>query len=108
MAYLSERENNVEQINLICLRMFDTWCKARNVTALTYLMHCWPMIDSTPAALRCLGETMRKLRRYHTDQLDENGFRALCEMADMIDDLIERPAPVVNLMAVGESPEKDS
>ncbi|AFT90602.1 hypothetical protein BUPH_08318 (plasmid) [Paraburkholderia phenoliruptrix BR3459a] len=63
-------------------------------------------IDSKPAALRRLGETMRKLRRYDTDQFGEYGFFSLCEMADKIDVLIERPASVAKPMAVGESPEK--
>lgn len=95
MAYLSEWENAVEQINAICMRLFDKWCETRSVTPLVYLMHCWPMIDSTPNALRRLGETMRDLRRYHVDQFDEDGFRALCEMDDLLDELTERPAHIV-------------
>ncbi|MBC8746537.1 hypothetical protein OKW43_007246 [Paraburkholderia sp. WC7.3g] len=105
MAYLSERENLIEQVNAICLRLFDTWCETRNVTSLAYLMHCWPLIDSTPNALRHLGETMRDLRRHHADQLDERGFRTLCEMADLIDELVGRPARTVRLVRVGEVPE---
>src|SRR5690349_8098060 len=73
IAYLSERENVVEQVNSLCLQLFDTWCESRSVTALAYLMHCWPLIESTPAALRRLGETMCDLRRYHPDQLDAHG-----------------------------------
>lgn len=100
IGYLSERENIVEQVNSICTRLFDTWCETRSLTPLTYLMHCWPMIDSTPNAIRRLGETMRDLRRYHVDQLDEYGFQSLCEMADLIDELIERPARTVRLMTI--------
>lgn len=105
ITYLSERENVVEQINSICLRLFDAWCESRNVTPLAYLMHCWPMINSTPHAVRRLGETMRDLRRYHGDDLDEDDFQVLCEMADLIDELIERPARTVRLRAEGEMPE---
>ncbi|MPW18778.1 MULTISPECIES: hypothetical protein [Paraburkholderia] len=105
MAYLSERENVVEQVDSLCLRLFDTWCETRSVTPLAYLLHCWPMTDSTPAALRRVGESMRDLRRRHADQLDAYGFHAQCEMADLIDELVERPARTVRLMAVGEVPE---
>jgi hypothetical protein len=100
IAYLSERENVVEQVNSICLQLFDTWCETRSVTPLAYLMHCWPMIDSTPTAIRRLGETLHNLRRYHAGQLDEYGFQALCEIADLLDDLIERPARTVRLVAL--------
>jgi hypothetical protein len=105
IAYLSERENVVEQVNSLCLQLFDTWCESRSVTALAYLMHCWPLIESTPAALRRLGETMCDLRRYHADQLDAHGFQALCEMADLIDELVGRPVRTVRLKAFGELPE---
>ncbi|MBC8741477.1 hypothetical protein OKW30_000281 [Paraburkholderia sp. Clong3] len=87
IGYLSERENVIEQIDVICLRLFDTWCETRSVTSLAYLMHCWPLIDSTTNALRRLGQTMRELRRNHADQIDEYDFRALCEVADLIDEL---------------------
>ncbi|MBB5496692.1 hypothetical protein [Paraburkholderia sp. MM5384-R2] len=87
IGYLSERENVIEQIDVICLRLFDTWCETRSVTSLAYLMHCWPLIDGTTNALRRLGETMRELRRNHAEQIDEYDFRALCEVADLIDEL---------------------
>jgi hypothetical protein len=105
IAYLSERENVVQQVNALCLRLFDAWCETRSVTALAYLMHCWPLIDSTPAALRRLGETMCDLRRYHADQLDDEAFDALCEMGDLIDELMGRPVRSVRLGVTGEVPE---
>ncbi|MBP0588193.1 hypothetical protein J8I87_00310 [Paraburkholderia sp. LEh10] len=105
IAYPSERESTVERVNSLCLRLFDTWCDTRSVTALAYLMHCWPMIGSTPAAMRRLGETMRDLQRYHGDQLGDEAFHALCEMAALIDELLGRPARTVRLTAPGEVPE---
>ncbi|MBC8732544.1 hypothetical protein [Paraburkholderia sp. UCT2] len=103
IGYLSERENVIEQIDVICLRLFDTWCETRSVTSLAYLMHCWPLIDSTTHALRRLGETMRELRRNHADQIDEYDFRALCEVADLIDELT-LPRTVRLIAVAGEVP----
>ncbi|CAB3806357.1 hypothetical protein LMG28614_06378 [Paraburkholderia ultramafica] len=101
ISYLSQRENDVEQINSICLRLFDSWCETRNVMPLAYLMHCWPMSDSGPAAIRRLGETMHELRRHHADLLDTDAFQTLCQMADLIDDLAGRPIESVKPIAVG-------
>lgn len=106
ISYLSQRENDVEQINSICLRLFDNWCETRSVTPLAYLMHCWPMCDSGPASLRRLGETMHELRRHHADQLDASGFQTLCQMADLIDDLVGRATESATLIAVGRGREQ--
>jgi hypothetical protein len=103
IAYLSERENVVEQVNDICMRLFDNWCDTRSVTPLAYLMHCWPMSDSKPAALRRLGESLGDLRRHHADQIDAHDFRSLCEIANLIEDLVGRPVRTVSLMANGEA-----
>lgn len=105
IAYLSERENIVEEVNSICLHLFDAWCELRSVTPLAYLMHCWPMIDGTPQAVKRIGDTMRDLRRYHADQLERDHFRVLCEMADLLDELSERPARTVRLTEPGEMPQ---
>ncbi|MEX3969912.1 hypothetical protein [Paraburkholderia caribensis] len=105
IVYLSERENLVEQVNSLCQRLFDAWCETRSVTALAYLMHCWPLSDSTPVVLRRLGETLRELRRNHADRLDGADFQALCDMADLIDKLVGRPSRTVSLKALGEMPE---
>jgi len=104
IAYPSEWENVIEQINSSCLRLFDTWCETRSVTALAYLMYCWPLIDSTPNTLRRLGETIRDLRRSDADQLDENAFLGLYEMADLMDELSEHSAGTVRAISVRGEP----
>jgi hypothetical protein len=102
-TYMLELETRVEQVNAICMRLFDTWCESRDVTSLAYLMHCWPMIDATPNALRRLGDTMRDLRRYHGEQLNKWTFQALCDMADLIDELIEHRARTMRRMVAGRN-----
>lgn len=32
----------------ICLTLFDRWCERRNVVALAYLLHRWPLVDDSP------------------------------------------------------------
>jgi hypothetical protein len=88
IPYLSERENAVEQINSICMRLFDTWCEHRSVTPLVYLLHCWPLMDSEPASIRRLGETLWELRKTHTETIGAVPARALFELADWVDEIL--------------------
>ena len=88
IPYLSERENEVEYINSMCLRLFDSWCESRSVTPLGYLLHCWPLVDSGPKAIRRLGETLRELRKSHADALDRDTSQVLRELADCVDEIL--------------------
>jgi hypothetical protein len=91
VSYLLDRKVRVEEVNTICLRLFDAWCETRSVTPLVYLMHCWPMSDSCAGAMRRLRETMVDLRRYHPDTLDVYTEATLSELGDCLDELIDRP-----------------
>ncbi|WP_025596713.1 hypothetical protein [Burkholderia sp. WSM2230] len=93
IPYLSQRENEVEHINSICFRLFDIWCERRCVTPLGYLMHCWPLVDSGPKAIRRVGETLRELRKSHHTELDSDAEAMLRELADCVDDLLLRVVP---------------
>lgn len=80
----------VQDVNTICMRLFDTWCESRNLTPLAYLMHCWPLLDNRAGTLRRLQESMKDLRRYHADKLDLYALSALGELARSLDELIDR------------------
>ena len=96
----SGRENAVEQINAICLRLFDIWCQRRSMTALTYLLHCWPLMDSRPATIRRLEKTLSELRRTHLEAIDAEAEQALFKLADWTDEiLLEAPLPERGLRA---------
>jgi hypothetical protein len=82
VPYLSERENAIEDIHSICQRLFDRWCETRNVAALSYLMRCWPLMDSEPRTLRKLDETLREFKRRHRDAVDHEALRMLGELSD--------------------------
>jgi hypothetical protein len=90
IPYLSQRENEVEHINSICFRLFDIWCERRCITPLGYLLHCWPLVDSGPKAIRRVGETLRELRKSHHTELDGDVAAMLRELADCVDDLLLR------------------
>ena len=91
---LSERENAVEQINAICMRLFDIWCQRRSTTALTYLLHCWPLMDSRPATIRRLDKTLSELRKTHLEAIDAEAERALLELTDRTDEILSGAAVI--------------
>ena len=76
-----------EQIDAICLRLFDSWCHSRNVISLTFLLRCWPLISLDSASLRQLGDTLGELRESHGNVLDETQAELLVELKQRIDDL---------------------
>jgi hypothetical protein len=95
VPYLSERENEVEHISSICLRLFDTWCERKSVTPLVYLLRCWPLENSDPKSIRRLGETLRELRKRHPKALDGEVLRVLHELADCVDELLANYSPTL-------------
>ncbi|QIE27054.1 hypothetical protein SBC1_36700 (plasmid) [Caballeronia sp. SBC1] len=76
-----------EQIDAICLRLFDSWCDTRNVISLTFLLRCWPLISMDAASLRQLGTTLGELQELHGDVLAEEQADLLAELKQRIDDL---------------------
>jgi hypothetical protein len=88
IPHLSERENAVERINSICMRLFDLWCEHRSMTPLTYLLHCWPLMDSQPASIRRLRETLSELRKTYLETISAEAMQELFELADCADDIL--------------------
>jgi len=62
----SQRSAFVEQI---CLTLFDRWCEQRNVLALAYLMHGWPLTGDDPSLTRRLLQSLRELGEHHHEAL---------------------------------------
>ena len=77
----------VGQIEGICSRLFDAWCETRNITFLTFLLHCWPLISVEPAALRQLSNTLGELRKSHGGALNEEQTNLLVELEQHVKDL---------------------
>jgi hypothetical protein len=56
-------------VERICLTLFDRWCHQRNVLALTYLMHGWPLTRNDPSLVRRLLRSLRELGEFHHEAL---------------------------------------
>jgi hypothetical protein len=87
----ADHEEAVEQVNSVCLRLFDMWCESRSVIPLGYLMHCWPLRDSGPASVRRLADALRELSRAHPGALGGNTWPIFCELASCIDEVLLYP-----------------
>ena len=59
------------QVDDLCITLFDRWCERRELLALTYLLHAWPLFASTRPPLRRLSATLRELLTFHANALDE-------------------------------------
>jgi PAS domain S-box-containing protein len=53
------------QLDELCSRLFDRWCERRNVVALAYLMHAWPIVTDEPLPTTRLIETLRDLKAFN-------------------------------------------
>ena len=76
-----------EQIEGICLRLFDTWCETRNLTPLAFLMHCWPLITVETSSLKHLSDTLGELRRSHGAAVGDNEAGLLLELEERIEEM---------------------
>jgi hypothetical protein len=56
-------------IEEVCQSLFDRWCERRNVVALAYLMHAWPLLVSGPHMVKRLLQSLRELKEHHAESL---------------------------------------
>ncbi|SOE96246.1 hypothetical protein SAMN05414139_09177 [Burkholderia sp. D7] len=83
----SDSKPATEQIDAICLRLFDSWCDTRNVISLTFLLRCWPLISVDAVSIRQLCTTLGALQELHGSVLDKEQEGLLVELKQCIDDL---------------------
>jgi hypothetical protein len=67
---LEERPDAASEMNDLCLQLFDRWCEARSVIALSYLMTAWPIAVPEPPSARHLCDVLRNLMTAHSDCLE--------------------------------------
>jgi hypothetical protein len=80
-------KNATEQIECLCLRLFDSWCETRNATSLAFLLHRWPLVSVEPAALKQLADTLGELRKSHGCAVNDDQSKLLTELDERIEDM---------------------
>jgi hypothetical protein len=75
-----------EEIDRLCIQLFDNWCERRSVVPLAYLMHAWPVLKAALRARTNLLNTLRELRQFHPDLLSESDHQII-EQVFAIEDL---------------------
>ncbi|MGF6266130.1 MULTISPECIES: hypothetical protein [Paraburkholderia] len=100
IADFLDRRRRLQEIDRICQRLFETWCEARSLTPLTYLLFCWPLRDTRPVAIRRLQQTLKELRRDHAEGFDAGTFVALDQLVDRLDELVDRAETPVTFSLV--------
>lgn len=69
IPYLDTKSQQLEFANEVCMALFDGWCERRNVVALAYLMHSWPLTGKDLSLIRRLLQSLRELEEHHLDSL---------------------------------------
>lgn len=69
VSHLNATGEHLVLTEQICLTLFDRWCEQRNVLALAYLLHAWPLVGNAALQTRRLLQSLRELTEYHREIL---------------------------------------
>lgn len=69
MPYPDTTNQHLALTEKICLTLFDRWCEQRNVVALAYLMHGWPLPGNAALQTKRLLQSLRALKEHHHEAL---------------------------------------
>lgn len=58
-----------DEIEDCCAALFDRWCETRHVVPLVYLMHVWPLPETSIHLARRVAVVLSELQRLHTESL---------------------------------------
>lgn len=61
----------MEEIDQLCLLLFDAWCERKSIIPLAYLMNAWPISSSAPLAATRLSNALQQLERLHCESLTQ-------------------------------------
>jgi hypothetical protein len=59
----------IDEIDELCVSLFDLWCEHRRVVPLAYLMHSWPIANRDYFFVKRLFNTLNDLVTFHGDSL---------------------------------------
>jgi hypothetical protein len=71
------RQKIADELNELCLALFDGWCERRCVIPLAYLLHGWPLVDATQWSLKRLRDILRDLECWHLNDLSVEESRTI-------------------------------
>src|SRR5690242_8517483 len=69
--------NALEEIDRLCIRLFDNWCERRSVIPLSFLMHAWPILGTAPLATTRLLNTLQELQQFHPETLSTEDHQVI-------------------------------
>ncbi|CAN0627204.1 conserved protein of unknown function [Burkholderia multivorans] len=69
--------NHAADIDDLCGRLFDRWCKRRSVIPLAHLMRGWPLAMRSSGTLRQLSGALQNLIDWHAESLDGVDLRLI-------------------------------
>jgi hypothetical protein len=72
-----------QQLDEVCMVLFDRWCERREVTPLLYLLHAWPFLPSTPHPIRLVSAALRDLVTFHLESLDTHDRSLIASVLSM-------------------------
>jgi hypothetical protein len=67
--YEDASDRQLDQVEELCVFLFDAWCEQRSVLPLAYLMYAWPIVERTPASTERLISALTELVAFHPDEI---------------------------------------
>ncbi|MHB9841768.1 hypothetical protein Q8F57_044040 [Paraburkholderia terrae] len=74
------------QVDELCIALFDRWCERREITPLIYLLYAWPFFASTPQPVRTVLAALDDLSRFHREALDDGDQELIARVLALADD----------------------
>jgi hypothetical protein len=68
----------IDELERLCLPLFDRWCERKSVLPLAYLMSAWPIIS-----LSRLLHALRALLQYHPQTLTPDEYQVVAQILRM-------------------------
>lgn len=87
VPYLNTSGEDFALAEQICLTLFDRWCEQRNVLALAYLMHGWPLAGNAALQTKRLLQSLRELKEHHHETLLSEELALLGLLLDLVSDV---------------------
>lgn len=75
--------DSAAEIDDLCGRLFDRWCRRRSVIPLAHLMRGWPLAMGSSGTLRQLSGALQNLMDWHAESLDGIDLRLIRTVIDL-------------------------